>query len=60
MNNTLVIIKGEKLPGEACWVTADDMYNVYDRIILSIDGGVDTELIITDIRNEGLVVDSIN
>jgi len=57
---SLVIIKGEKLPGEKCWVTAEDMYNVYDRIPLSIDGGDAKEMIITDITDEGLFVQTVN
>ena len=60
INNTLVIIKGYKLPGEDVWVTADDMYNVYDRITLSVDNGDNAEMIITAIEDEGLVVQSLN
>ena len=57
---SLVIIKGEKLPGEAVWVTSTDMYNVYDRIPLSIDGGDTKEMIIVDITEEGLFVQTVN
>ena len=60
LNNTLVVIKGYKLPTEEVWVTADDMYNVYDRITLSIDGGDNAEMIITGIEDEGLTVEVIN
>ena len=58
MNNTIIAIKGEKLPGEDVWVTADDMYNIYDRITLSIDGGDAVEMIITGIECEGLIVET--
>ena len=60
MNNTLVVIKGYKLPGEAVWVTEHDMYEVYGKINLCIDEGVEAEMIITDITDEGLVVQSLN
>ena len=60
MTETLVIIKGYKLPGEAVWITEHDMYNVYDRITLSIDNGDNAEMIITAIEDEGLVVQSLN
>ena len=60
MTETLVIIKGYKLPGEAVWVTTTDMYEVYGKINLCIDEGVEAEMIITDITDEGLVVQSLN
>ena len=60
MTETLVIIKGEKLPGEKVWVTAEEMYEVYGRINLCIDNNGESEMIITDITDEGLVVQAIN
>lgn len=60
MTETLVIIKGEKLPGEKVWVTAEEMYEVYGRINLCIDNNGQSEMIITDITDEGLVVQAIN
>ena len=60
LNNTLVVIKGYKLPTEEVWITEHDMYNVYDRITLSIDGGDNAEMIIIAIEDEGLVVQSLN
>lgn len=59
MTETLVIIKGYKLPGEAVWVTEHDMYEVYNRISLCIDNNDEAEMIITDITDEGLVVQSL-
>ena len=59
MTEKLVAIKGEKLPCEKVWVTATDMYEVYSRIELCIDGGDSSEMIITDITDEGLVVESL-
>ena len=59
MSEVLVIIKGYKLPGEAVWVTEHDMYEVYNRISLCIDNNDESEMIITDITDEGLVVQSL-
>tara|TARA_R110000772_G_scaffold222931_3_gene333359 strand:+ start:430 stop:612 length:183 start_codon:yes stop_codon:yes gene_type:complete len=59
MTETLVIIKGYKLPGESVWVTADDMYEVYSKINICIDGGHSAEMIITNITDEGLFVESL-
>ena len=55
MTETLVIIKGYKLPGEAVWV----MYEVYSKISICIDGGNEAEMIITNITDEGLFVESL-
>ena len=59
MTEKLVVIKGKKLPCEKVWVTAQDMYEVHGRIRLCIDGGEQAEMIITDITDEGLVVESL-
>lgn len=59
MTEKLIVIKGEKLPCEKVWVTADDMYKVYDRIKIAIDEAPESELIITDIINEGLLVEQL-
>jgi hypothetical protein len=59
MTEKLVIIKGYKLPGEAVWVTTDDMYEVYSKINICIDGGDSAEMIITNITDEGLFVESL-
>lgn len=59
MTEKLVIIKGYKLPGEKVWVTTQDMYEVYGRINLSIDDEEGVEMIIVDIKDEGLVVESL-
>ena len=59
MNETLVIIKGYKLPGEAVWVTTEDMYEVHSKISICIDGGNDKSMIITNITDEGLFVESL-
>ena len=59
MTETLVIIKGYKLPGEAVWVTEQDMYEVYSKISICIDGGNEAEMIITKITDEGLFVEAI-
>lgn len=59
MTEKLIIIKGEKLPGEKVWVTAEDMYSVHSRISICVDGGEQAEMIIIDITDEGLVVESL-
>ena len=59
MTDKLIIIKGYRLPGEDVWVTETDMYEVYGRITLSIDGGDNSEMIITSITDEGLFVQSL-
>lgn len=59
MTEKLVIIKGYCLPGEKVRVTATDMYEVYGRINLCIDDDGESEMIITDITDEGLVVQSL-
>jgi hypothetical protein len=55
----LLIIKGYKLPGEKVWVTTEDMHEIHGRINICIDGNSDTDMIIVDITDEGLVVESI-
>lgn len=59
MTETLLIIKGYCLPGEKVWVTADDMYEVYGKITICMDEGDESEMIITDITDEGLVVQQV-
>ena len=59
MTEKLVIIKGYRLPQEKVWVTAQDMYEVHGRIRLCIDGDSEADMIITDITDEGLVVESL-
>lgn len=59
MSEKLIAIQGYKLPGEECWVTAEDMYEVYSRIDLMIDGAASAEFIITGIKDEGLIVETI-
>ncbi|QDP67551.1 MAG: hypothetical protein Unbinned5350contig1004_58 [Prokaryotic dsDNA virus sp.] len=59
MTEKLVVIKGYKLPGEKVWVTTQDMHEVYGRINLSIDDEEGVEMIIVDIKDEGLVVESL-
>jgi hypothetical protein len=59
MTETLVIIKGYKLPGESVWVTEQDMYEVYSKISICIDGDKEAEMIITKITDEGLFVESL-
>ena len=58
-NERLIVIKGEKLPQESCWVTEQDMYEVYSKISICIDGGKEAEMIITNITDEGLFVESL-
>ena len=53
----LIVLDGYKLPCENVWVDANEMYQVYGKIKLSIDGAPETELIITEILEEGLVVE---
>ena len=59
MSEKLIAIQGYKLPGEECWVTTEDMYEVYSRIDLMIDGAESVEFIITCIKDEGLIVETI-
>ena len=59
MTEKLVIIKGYCLPGEKVWVTAEEMYEVYGRITLCIDNNGESEMIITDITDEGLIVEQL-
>ena len=59
MTETLIIIKGYKLPGESVWVTEQDMYEVYSKISICIDDGKEAEMIITKITDEGLFVEII-
>lgn len=53
-------LQGEKLPCEKVWVDADGMYSVYDRIEVDVDKLGAVNYIITDIINEGLIVDTLN
>ena len=59
MTEKLIAIQGYKLPGEAYWVTEQDMYEVYSRISLCIDGAASSDFIITKIIDEGVVVELI-
>ena len=52
-------LDGEKLPMEKVWVDAHDMYEVYGRITVDVDETGPTEFIITDIIEEGLIVDTV-
>jgi hypothetical protein len=52
----LIKLQGHKLPCEQVWVDPHQMYEVYGRITLNIDG-VTSELIITEIIEEGLIVE---
>lgn len=56
----LIILQGYKLPGEQCWVDSNEMYEVYNTITISIDNAPATDLIITEITEEGLVVELLN
>ena len=59
MSEKLIAIQGYKLPGEEVWVTEQDMYEVYSRIDLMVDGSPSTEFIITGIKDEGLIVETL-
>ena len=53
----LIKLSGSKLPGESVWCDENEMYEVYGKIKVSIDNAPATELIITEILAEGLVVE---
>ena len=53
----LIVMSGYKLPGEQVWVDANEMYEVYHKITLDIDNQGPTELIITEVLEQGLVVE---
>lgn len=57
MTEKLIAIQGYKLPAEQVWVTTKDMYEVYSRIELVIDGEPMQEFIITKIVDKGLFVE---
>lgn len=59
MTEKLIAIQGYKLPAEDVWVTSEDMYEVYSRIDLMVDGAESAEFIITKITDEGLFVETI-
>tara|TARA_R110002020_G_scaffold442792_1_gene653991 strand:+ start:564 stop:746 length:183 start_codon:yes stop_codon:yes gene_type:complete len=59
MTEKLIAILGYKLPGEKVWVTTEDMYEVHSKIDLIIDGAKSAKFIITDIKDEGLVVETL-
>lgn len=59
MSEKLIAIQGYKLPGEEVWVTQEDMYEVYSRIDLMINGAESVGFIITKIVNEGLYVETL-
>ena len=59
MSEKLIAIQGYKLPGEEVWVTQEDMYEVYSKIDLIINGEPSTEFIITKIVDEGLFVETL-
>jgi len=54
----LIKLQGYKLPCEQVWVDPNEMYEVYGKITLNIDG-VKSDLIITEITEEGLIVESL-
>jgi len=60
VSEKLIAIQGYKLPAEEVWVTTEDMYEVYSRIDLIIDGAPKQEFIITKIVDKGLFVEVIN
>lgn len=60
MSKRIVAIQGYKLPAERVWVTHDDMYEVYSKIDLMIDDTPLTEFVITDILDEGVVVEVLH
>ena len=55
----LIKLEGYKLPGEQVWVDPYKMYEVYSKIKVKIDNAPEAELIITEILEEGLVVEII-
>ncbi len=57
MTERLIKLQGYKLPGEQVWVDPNEMYEVYGRITISIDNAPATELIITEVIEEGLIVE---
>lgn len=57
MTERLIKLQGYKLPCEQVWVDSNEMYEVYGKIKVSIDNAPVTELIITEILEEGLVVE---
>lgn len=59
MSEKLIAIQGYKLPGEQVWVTEQDMYEVYSKIDLILDGSPSTEFIITKIVDKGLYVETL-
>jgi hypothetical protein len=59
MTQKLIAIQGYKLPGEEVWVTTEDMYEVYSRIDLMIDGAPSSGFIITGIIDKGLLVETL-
>lgn len=56
----LLSLIGYKLPCEEVWVTADDMYEVYSPIRLSVDNERDTDFIITEIVEQGLYIEIVH
>lgn len=60
MTEKLIAIQGYKLPAEDVWVTEQDVYEVYSRIDLVVDGAESAEFIITGIKDEGLIVETIH
>lgn len=58
MTERLIKLQGYKLPCEQVWVDPHEMYEVYGKITLNIDG-IKSELIITEITEEGLIVESL-
>ena len=59
MTEKLIAIQGYKLPGESVWVTAEDMYEIYSKIDLMIDGAPSKKFIITKIVDKGLFVEML-
>ena len=49
----LIILEGYKLPGEQVWVDPHEMYEVHGKIKVSIDDAPVSELIITEVLEEG-------
>lgn len=59
MTEKLIAIQGYKLPGEEVWVTTEDMYEVYSKIDLMVDGAPSSSFIITGITDKGLLVETL-
>lgn len=59
MTKTLLTLQGEKLPQEQVWVDANEMYQLYDRMEVDTDEFGVVEYIITDVINDGLVVERV-